>query len=286
MRLRYAGTCRVCAAALPARTEAVYERSTRTVRCLTHDVPGEGAPGTAEGVEAEEVSHDGLSVEGTAQAADPVESGTAGASARREFERRRARREERIRAKHPRLGGLILAVSEEPQSTTAWAVGAKGEEVLGRGLDALASDTIRLLHDRRIPGSRSNIDHLAVTPAGVVVIDAKRYRGRPHLRVDGGILRPRVERLFVGSRDCTKLVDGVLTQVEIVRGIVGEGVPVRGVLCFLDADWPLLGGAFTVRGVDALWPKRLRTQLCGDGPLAMQAVGEVHRSLAAHLPSS
>ena len=36
MRLRYAGTCRVCAAALPAKTEAIYERETKTVRCVTH----------------------------------------------------------------------------------------------------------------------------------------------------------------------------------------------------------------------------------------------------------
>jgi hypothetical protein len=37
MRLRYAGTCRVCGRDLPARTEALYERSTKTVRCLEHE---------------------------------------------------------------------------------------------------------------------------------------------------------------------------------------------------------------------------------------------------------
>jgi hypothetical protein len=36
MRLRYPGTCRVCDAALPAKTDAIYERETKTVRCLTH----------------------------------------------------------------------------------------------------------------------------------------------------------------------------------------------------------------------------------------------------------
>ena len=76
---------------------------------------------------------------------DVVEPGTAGASARREFERRKAKREERIRAKHPKLGGLILALSDERQSTTAWDTGAAGEERLGKGLDRLASDTLRLL---------------------------------------------------------------------------------------------------------------------------------------------
>jgi hypothetical protein len=93
--------------------------------------------------------------------------GTAGASARREFERRKTAYEERIRAKHPKLGGLILAISENPQSTTAWNTGALGEEKLGGGLNSLACDTIRLLQDRRLPISKANIDHLAVTPTGV-----------------------------------------------------------------------------------------------------------------------
>src|SRR5690606_9444026 len=69
-----------------------------------------------------------------------IDSGTPGASARREFERRKARREERIRSQHPRLGGLILAVTDEKQSTTAWDVGAVGEERLGKAMDRLASD--------------------------------------------------------------------------------------------------------------------------------------------------
>ena len=189
MRLRYAGTCRICDAALPAKTEAVYERETKTVRCLSHD---------------HHVPEPDLE----------VDIGEAGSSARREFERRKAGREKRIRDKHPKLGGLILALSEDPQSTTAWDTGAVGEERLGGRLNSLQSETCRILHDRRIPGSRANIDHLAVTPTGVYVIDAKRYSGRPQLRVEGGLLRPRVERLIVGRRDCTKLVDGVLKQVE------------------------------------------------------------------------
>jgi hypothetical protein len=49
----------------------------------------------------------------------------------------------------------------------------------------------------------------------VFVVDAKRYLDqRPGLPVKGGILRPRLEKLMVGGRDRTKLVDGVLDQVE------------------------------------------------------------------------
>lgn len=121
------------------------------------------------------------------------------------------------------------------------------------------------MHDRRIPGSKANIDHIAITASGIWVIDAKRYKGRPELKIEGGVLRPRVETLVVGRRDCTKLVDGVLKQVALVRQIVGD-IPVTGALCFVQADWPIIGGAFTVRGVHALWPKRLAKMLMeGEG---------------------
>lgn len=285
MRLRYAGACRVCGTALPAGTEAVYERTTKTVRCLSHDA---GSPADADGHQRDESAaasvEAGPSPEHSPPPETPLDSGAAGASARREFERRKARREERIRTSHPKLGGPILALTDEPQSTTAWDTGARGEEQLGKGLDERSSDRLRLLHDRRIPKSRANIDHLAVAPTGVYVIDAKKYRGRPHLKVEGGILRPRVERLLVGSRDCSRLVDGVVKQVDVVHGLLGEDVPVQGVLCFVEADWPLIGGAFVTRGVQALWPRKLYPQLALDGPLGDDRIAEVHRTLARGLP--
>lgn len=282
MKLRYAGVCRVCEADLPAHVEAIYERSTKTVRCL--DCSPASHPSVVAG------SFDHSVVEVRAERAlkpstDPVDPGTPGASARREYERRKARREARIREKHPKLGGVILAVTDEPQSTTAWDTGAVGEERLGHKLNELASDSIRILHDRRIPGTRANIDHVAVTPTGIYVIDPKRYKGRPTLKVEGGILRPRVEKLLVGTRNCTKLVDGVLKQVGLVRTIVGDDVPVTGVLCFVDADWPLIGGAFTTRGVEVLWPRKLYPRLTTEGPFD-STVPELQRALAAALPSA
>lgn len=262
MRLRYSGTCRVCGVELPAKADAIYERSSKTVRCATHDTASDASPVVSEA----------------------VDTGSPGASARREFERRRAKRQERTRTKHPKLGGLILALSDDPQSTKAWDTGALGEERLGNRLNELASDSLRVLHDRRIPRSRANIDHIAVAPTGVYVIDAKKYTGRPQLKIEGGILRPRVERLLVGTRDCTKLVDGVLKQVDIVRGLVADDLPVHGVLCFIEADWPLIGGSFTTRGVEALWPKRLYPKLTSDGPFLTQTVAQVHQLLASSLP--
>nr|WP_246224128.1 nuclease-related domain-containing protein [Pseudarthrobacter psychrotolerans] len=185
-----------------------------------------------------------------------AESGVAGSSARREYERRKAKDEEKLREKWGRFGGLAVALSDERPHTKSWDRGAIGEERLGARLNALAADDMAVLHDRRIPGSKANIDHIAITPGGIWVIDAKRYKGRPEMKIEGGILRPRVEKLLVGRRDCTSLVDGVLKQVDLVRDLVGN-VPVTGVLCFIEADWPLIGGTFSTRGVHVLWPKRL-----------------------------
>ncbi len=241
MRLRYAGTCRLCGAELSEREEAIYERASKSVRCVECPL-------------AEAVSPPAVLPEPSI-----VESGVAGASAQREYERRKLKREQRIRAKHPKIGGLILALSDDPQTTTAWSSGAKGEAALGARLDKQASETIAVLHDRRIPGTKANIDHMVVTAGGVFVVDAKRYvEKRPELRVEGGILRRRVEKLMVGGRDQTKLVDGVLGQVEHVRAALADvSIDVSGVLCFVDADWPLIGSFFSTRGVRVVSPRRL-----------------------------
>ncbi|GAA2494106.1 nuclease-related domain-containing protein [Terrabacter carboxydivorans] len=124
-----------------------------------------------------------------------------------------------------------------------------------------------MLQDRRIPRTRANIDHIVVSRNGVFVVDAKKYKGRPALRVEGGLFRPRTETLVVGGRNCTKLVDGVLKQVDLVRAALDDDtVTVTGVLCFVAADWPLIGGAFETRGVHVLWSKRLVQLVTAERP--------------------
>jgi len=189
----------------------------------------------------------------------------AGASARREYERRRTRDRDAIRDAWGSFGEVAVALTPERQSTTAWSRGAGGEEQVGAALERVKSYPVRVLHDRRLPGSRANIDHLVVTSSAVWVIDAKRYRGRPALRVEGGIFRPRTETLTVDGRDQSRLVAGIAGQVQRVRDVVPD-VPVKGVLCFVNADWPLIGGAFFIEGVHVCWPRRLADTLRPVGP--------------------
>lgn len=290
MKLRYAGTCAVCGDNVPAGVLADYHRATKSVSCLTCSA---AAPTNADLAapprrSATEARPDPAPPE-PAPAATVAPPQAGGASARREYERRRDNREQRIRTKHPRLGGFILAITDEPQSTKAWAVGAKGEEILAHGLDNLAAQGVAVLHDRRIPRSTANIDHIAIGPSGVFVIDAKRYQGRPHLRVEGGLFRPRVETLMVGRRDCSKLVAGVHKQVALVRACLdkdalGASTPVQGMLCFVDGDWPLIGGSFTIENLHVLWPRKAQEHLTQAGPLTRDQIQTLHARLATAFP--
>ena len=167
---------------------------------------------------------------------------------------------------------LSAAIFGEPQSTRAWQVGAVGEERVAARLHAAADRGVLALHDRRIPGSRANIDHIAVGPAGVYVIDAKRYENAQiRVRRVGGLFSPRRDELLVRGRVRNNLVAGVEKQVAVVRAALdaaGLGdVPVTGVLCFVDglfATWKAPGfapGAFSVhipRGHELAPPAQLQ----------------------------
>jgi len=239
------------------------------------NVAGGVAVGPLEAVEVADAAEHVL------DAVRPRPISSAGASAQHEHDRRKTKREDGIRSRHPHIGGLILALSEDPQSATAWAKGAVGERKLGAGLDGLTEAGVVALHDRLIPGSKANIDHLAVTPSGVWVIDAKRYTGQVSKRDVGGWLKTDV-RLYVGRRDCTKLVAGMAKQVTAVRNALGvdwSEVPVHPALCFVDAEWGWFAKPFRLHEVLVAWPRALRQMLTGPGPYTPEGI----EGLAAEL---
>ncbi len=226
LTLRRPDECSTCCTALDAGTRAVWDPAQRQVRCLPcHE-------GRAARIDAPQA----LPAEPTAVL--PEQPRVGGASAQREYDRRSARREQQIRTQHPKLGGLLLALSKEPASTRVWAQGAAGERAVAAKLDELVGEDVVALHDRRMRRpdgtlSRANIDHVAVTAAGVWVIDAKTHQGALEVRRSGGLFSPRIERLYINGRDRTHRVHGLLNQVAAVRtelGTVHADVPVRGAL--------------------------------------------------------
>ena len=191
----------------------------------------------------------------------------AGASARREGERRKARREAGVRERHPRIGGVILALQDAPQHERSWGRGAGGEELVEQAL-VKHCPKVPVLHDRRIPGSRANIDHIAVAASGVWVIDTKRYKGKLH------VAKPLFGKptLKVAGRDQTKLVDGLAKQVALVAAAVADielDVPVRGCFCFVNTELPLLGTP-TINGLSIFGRRGLAKQLNTTGELSAE----------------
>lgn len=216
-----------------------------------------------------------------------IDVGVAGASARREYERRKTNRDARVKDRFGRrLGGVLLAVTDEPQSTRAWATGAVGEEKLAKALDGV--EGLRILHDRRV-GRQSNIDHIIVAPAGVFVVDAKHYQGKIEIRNRGWFFRPDY-RLYVGRRDCSALAAGLGWQVEAVTAaLVAAGVdplpPVTPVLCFVDGEWPVLFPPDSYAGVRLEGRGSIRKLVAAPETLDAAAVEQVARVISVALPA-
>jgi hypothetical protein len=167
----------------------------------------------------------------------------------------------------------------------AWATGAAGEVRLAAKLERWTRKAgVVLLHDRRVPRSTANIDHIAVGPSGVFVIDAKRYKGRIAVERRGGLFARRTEHLVVGGRDQSKLLDGIESQVKVVRNVLAahRDIAIRGLLCFVDGDWPLFG-TLEARGFPVLPPHKAARLCSRAGPLDATAIRQVAITLAAAL---
>ena len=206
-----------------------------------------------------------------------LDPGTAGRSARREAERKRARREA-LAPSRSRLLRFLLPVPGAERRRLAeernWLTGGRGEELLAASLRKQCR-AVRLLHDRRIPGRRSNIDHLAIAASGVYVIDAKRYRGKIEVR------KPLFgsAKLRIAGRDRTKLVEGLTRQVAAVAAALSETdreVCVHGCFCFLNPEGLLAESglpAFNrlrINGYALYSPRRLAKRLNEPGTLSVE----------------
>ena len=76
---------------------------------------------------------------------------------------------------------------------------------------------------------------------------------------------------------------GALSEL-LARDGIGQDVPVHGMLCFVEGDWPLLGGSLTVEGLDVRWPKKARRIITAPGTLSDDRLRELHRILASEFP--
>jgi Nuclease-related domain len=123
----------------------------------------------------------------------------------------------------------------------AWRRGAAGERRTARLLGPLERQGWVVLHDLAVPGSAANIDHLAIGPGGIFVIDSKQYRGRLQLNPSGQLWHGRYPLdstlravSFEADRAAQVLADPqVVVPIVAVHGVqvpwgkvVTQGVPV------------------------------------------------------------
>lgn len=145
-----------------------------------------------------------------------------------------------------------------------------------------------MLNDRRVPGSRESIKLIAVSPAGVFVIDTKRYKGLVHTMAPGTIGNLGPPELHVGRRNCTGSVEAVHRQAQIVRDTLGVDrpepeIPVQGVLCLTRAAWGF-PSAMQVGDVRVGWPGLVSGEVRAPGMLDAPTVRAVSALIADGLP--
>jgi hypothetical protein len=249
-----------------------------------------------------------IGVKGQVASSDDAErdNNEAGASAQARFEFERNRQIQRARDRWPLLVGLVviamvlafiigsslgqpalgataaagvaivfmLVYFERSRDVDAWFRGAEGEKRTGRYLAELEAAGFVVHNDRRGPGYGGNIDHIAIGPTGVWVIETKSYRGEVAILGD---------RLEINDRPSDKIVDQVYREsvaVQIALGdrLTSRGITVAPVLCLHRAK---LGWSDkSVRGVRIVDGRGLVT-LLGD---ARPTLGDSDiQSLAADL---
>jgi hypothetical protein len=134
----------------------------------------------------------------------------------------------------------------------AWRCGAAGERRTARLLAQLERHGWVVLHDLAVPGSRANIDHLAIGPGGVFVIDSKQYRGRLQLDSSG--------RLWPGRHPLAPALRVVSFEADQAAQILADqGVTVVPIVAVHGAQVPW--GKVVIDGVPVVPARRLPSML-------------------------
>lgn len=269
-------TCVSCAQKLPPKTCAWWDSAEQTVTCIACRPTGTTIP---------------RPVRTSVRPPATVDVGTGSDSVPQEYERRVAtlRRKPGVIFGEQVIGDIGAHLVDESASTTSRAEGARDERVLAAFLDREVGHVATLLHDRRVPATRYNIDHLLVSSTGIWVIGVEGHSGKVERRNVGGRLAPD-PRLFVAQRDETELVAGVRERaVAVERALEDVGfssIPIRGCLCFTAADWRFRPKPFSIDGVWVGWPQALVKTLRAAPVLERSALATLAHHLSVEFPAS
>jgi Nuclease-related domain len=172
-----------------------------------------------------------------------------------------------------------------------WRRGAIGEYRTAQFLKKYLREDAMVLHDRALPDSPANVDHIVVAPSGVWIIDAKNWSGVLNYRPEGhGRFR---ERLFVDGVDKTYKVEAVYDAVlPIAQMLMGFEPPIHPAVVFVSPEYKFrMGLRLKIRG-----PIRHDGVLLGDawgltkrmnkpGLIDKDRIQSIHELLASKMPS-
>jgi hypothetical protein len=186
-------------------------------------------------------------------------------------------RQTALRRRRGRLTALLETLSADNLHENRWARKARSEERARRLERLLAGSGVHLLSDRRVPGARATVDHLAIGPRGVTVIDAVHAAGRARI-VNG--------RLLVGGEDRTTFVRDVQRQVAVIRlGLASSpDLPVYGAICWVEPDGLPRVRKLALSGVAIDGPRALAEELRRPGPVSPKRVRYIAAVLDRRLP--
>src|SRR3954447_8633471 len=101
------------------------------------------------------------------------------------------------------------------RSADMWERGADGEAATASILDELGRYGWTTFHDVKWPGrQRANIDHIAVGPTGVFVIDSKNWSG--DIRLVGEVLFQAGRRR---EREVAAAAEAALAVTQVLQGL-------------------------------------------------------------------
>ncbi|GAA2686992.1 hypothetical protein GCM10009864_70860 [Streptomyces lunalinharesii] len=138
------------------------------------------------------------------------------------------------------------------QLVRRWRQGAEGERRTARELHPLTRRGWIVLHDRALAGTRANLDHVVLDPAGrsALYLDTKFYRSGRHVGLRNG-------SLACGKFTYREAISTVRWEAQ--RAAVALGVPVTPIIVIHGARVP--GGKFDANGITIINARHLRAEL-------------------------
>jgi hypothetical protein len=157
------------------------------------------------------------------------------------------------------------------EQARTWQRGAAGERLTARLLERLTHDGFVVFHDLALPNSDANVDHLAIGPSGVFVIDSKQWTGIVQQGADGLVWHNHTS------------LDRTLATVRWEAQAISRSLGIRAtpLLCVHGAH--IDGGGLHVQGVAIVPAFLLRSALGQDRVLSDADVAVLAATAATRL---